>query len=115
MYVQAFPDGDAVFPVSGGPGAEAIWSRDGRELFYRNGLQMWAVDVETEPGFRAGTPRLLFEAEFALDYSGTGWPNYDVSLDGQQFLMARSAPAAATGYVVVQNWFEELKERVPVN
>ena len=46
--------------------------------------------------------------------TGTPFPNYDVSLDGRQFLMTRSAPAAATGYVVVLNWHQELLERVPI-
>ena len=113
VYVQAFPDGGPVIAVSSGPGTEAVWSRDGRELFYRNGPEMWVVEVETEPAFRPGTARLLFEGDYLPGVSGM--PNYDVSLDGQQFLMVRPPAAASTdGYVVVQSWFEELKRLVPV-
>ena len=91
-------------------------SPTGRELFYRQGPEFWAVEVETETEFRAGTPRLLFEAPYVNDSVGVGIPNYDVSLDGQQFLMMQSdATNEATGYAVVLNWFEELKARVPTN
>ena len=117
IRVTAFPDGGQVVTVSTGPGAEAVWSRDGQELFYRNGDELWVVDVETESAFTAGRPRLLFEAPYDLEvYSGiAGYANYDVSLDGQQFLMVRSGAAAeAQAFTVVENWFEELKERVPV-
>ena len=59
---------------------------------------------------------MLFEVPYALDPIGIGNPNYDVSLDGQQFLMAESTTAAeGTGFVVVQNWFEDLKRLVPID
>ena len=60
MFVKAFPEGGAEHPVSTGPGIEAVWSRDGRELFYRNDDELWVVDVETEPGFNAGTLHEFF-------------------------------------------------------
>ena len=113
VYVQAFPEGGRVIPISTGPGTEAVWSRDGRELFYRNGEQFWVVDVETEPEFTVASPRVLFEASYEPDLANNRAPNYDVSLDGQRFLMVQSGDAS--GFVVVQNWFEELKARVPAN
>ena len=77
--------------------------------------QLWVVEVETEGGFTAERPTVLFEGPYMTDPNGQGVPNYDVSLDGQQFLMVRSAEVAETpGFVVVENWFEELKARVPV-
>ena len=60
IYVQPFPEGGQRWLISTGGGIEPMWSRDGRELFYRNGNQMMAVPTDTEPGFNAGTPRLLF-------------------------------------------------------
>ena len=93
IQVTAFPDRSQMFPVSTGPGTEAVWSRDGRELFYRTGNQLWVVEVDP--------------------YS-FGTPYYDVSLDGQQFLMVRPGAGPGASFVVVENWFEELKERVPV-
>jgi len=47
VFVKAFPEGGAEHPVSTGTGTEPVWSRDGTELFYRNGNQMWVVEVET--------------------------------------------------------------------
>ena len=113
VHVQAFPEAGPVFSVSAGPGTAAVWSRDGREIFYRNGDQLWVVDVELEPEFRAGSATMLFERVMSADQFGN--PSYDVSLDGQQFLMVRRAASAEfTAFTLVQNWFEELKERVPV-
>ena len=119
VFVKAFPDGGEVFSVSTGSGTEVVWGRDGAELFYRSGLEMWAVDVETEGRFAAGRPRFLFEAGFTFEpFNGPagGYANYDVSLDGEQFLMVRRNVAAeAAAFVVVENRFEELKRLVPVD
>ena len=88
---------------------EPIWAQDGQELFYRNGDRMMVVAVETESGFSAGVPRLLFEGQSVLD----SHPRYDVSPDGQRFLLSRIEGAAQIK--VVPNWFEELKGRVSAN
>ncbi len=76
---------------------------------------MWAVEVETEGGFTAESPTLLFEGPYMTDGFGSGVLHYDVSLDRQQFLMVRSGEAETPRFVVVEHWFEELKQRVPVN
>ena len=91
-----------------------------RELFYRSGSQVLAVAVDLDPEFTVGRPSLLFEGPFLLDPIGLRWPNYDVSLDGQQFLMftdtgtINTEDAADPEIVVVENWFQELKKQVPV-
>jgi len=75
---------------------------------------MMAVDIATQPGFTAGKPRTLFEGRYAPTPATT--PNYDVSLDGQRFLMLKpneQEASAPTQINVVLNWFEELKRRVP--
>jgi hypothetical protein len=75
---------------------------------------MWAVDVATQPSFSVGKPRILFEGSYLP--SPGGGVSYDVSLDGQRFLMLKSAEqagAAPTQINVVLNWFEELKQKVP--
>jgi len=76
---------------------------------------MMAVEIATQPGFTAGKPRVLFEGQYRP--SPATFPNYDVSPDGQRFLMLRpveQAQAAPTQINVVLNWFEELKQKVPV-
>jgi len=75
---------------------------------------MMAVDVVTRPSFSAGKPKVLFEAQY-LPTPLTN-SNYDVSLDGQSFLMLKpieQVGTAPTQINVVLNWFEELKRRVP--
>ena len=71
---------------------------------------MMAVDIQTTPVFRAGVPKMLFEET----YSATG---YDVAPDGQRFLMVKP-PAVlqipADQLIVVVNWLEELRRRMPV-
>jgi len=95
---------------------EAVWNPNGGELFYRSGNKMMVVDVETKSGFSAGKPRLLFDAGLYAPTPAT-YPNYDVSRDGR-FLMLKPTEQqgqAATQINVVLNWFEELKQRVPVH
>jgi hypothetical protein len=103
--------------VSAEGGTEPAWDRNGRELFYRSGTKMMAVETTTQPNFTAGRPRVLFEGEYlATEYPQLG-SDYDVSPDAQRFLMvketARTSPADQINLVV--NWFGELKRRVPTN
>jgi len=94
-----------------------VWSSDGTELFYRNGNKMMVVEVGAEPS-AASLPRLLFES--GGEFETNRWmPYYDVSPDGERFLMIRRAGATeSTGAEqihVVLNWFEELERLVPTD
>ena len=114
VYVQRFPElGDKV-TISTAGGREPVWSRDGTELFYRGPEGMMVVPVETEPTFRAGAPELLFEQPYYQYFISR---TYDVQPDGQRFLMVKAEGQSddAGQIVVVENWFQELTERVPVN
>jgi eukaryotic-like serine/threonine-protein kinase len=114
VYVQPYPGPGGKWQISTEGGTEPVWNRNGRELFYRSGEKMMALDIATQPSFAAGKPRVLFEGRYN-PAPGTG-ANYDVSPDGQRFLMIKpreSAEAAPTQINVVLNWFEELKRRVP--
>ena len=108
IYVQPYPGPGAKLQISTEGGDGPVWPRNGRELFYRNGNKMMAVEIATQPSFSAGTPSMLFEISAT---SG----QYDVSSDGQRFLMVQQNEQAtsATQINVVLNWFEELKRRVP--
>ncbi len=86
-----------------------MWSADGNELFYRNGEEMMAVAVETKLEFKAGTPSTLFKGRYVHDI----FIHYDVSPDGQRFLMIKEAEKGQDRINVVLNWFEELKRLVP--
>jgi hypothetical protein len=91
-----------------------VWNRNGRELFYRSGDKMMAVEITTQGGFAVGKPRMLFEGKYVR--SEAHMPHYDVSSDGQHFLMLKPVEqqqAALTQINVVLNWTEELKRLVP--
>lgn len=73
-----------------------------------------AVEIATRPSFSSAKPRVLFEGQYQP--TPLTLPNYDVSPDGQRFLMLKpseSAEAGATQINVVLNWFEELKQKAP--
>ena len=114
VYAQPFPKGGAAISISTGAGTEPVWSRDGRELFYRTGNQMMVVPVDLGSD-NVGRPNVLFEGTYQSDTLSTGRANYDVSLDGQQFLMVTAGTRATPLQInVVLNWHEELKRLVPV-
>jgi Tol biopolymer transport system component len=112
VYVQPYPGPGGKWQISTEGGTEPVWNRNGRELFFRSGDKMMAVDIATQPRFSAGRPRVLFEGPYIpTPYT---FPNYDVSPDGQRFLMLKpSDQGAPTQIIVVLNWFEDLKRRVP--
>jgi dipeptidyl aminopeptidase/acylaminoacyl peptidase len=114
VYVQPYPGLDRRVPISTDGGTEPRWSRNGRELFYRNADKFMAVDVNTQPTFSAGSPRLLFQGRGVP--GSTSATGFDVSNDGQKFLMFESVESQprVTQIEVVMNWLEELKRFVPV-
>ncbi|HXW63062.1 MAG TPA: hypothetical protein VEJ45_10715 [Candidatus Acidoferrales bacterium] len=114
--MQTYPGPGGKWLISTDGGTEPVWNRNGRELFYRNGDKMMAVDISTQPSFAAGKPRQLFERRYLPNPLGLARANYDVSRDGQRFLMLKPVQqeqAAPTQINVVLNWSEELKSLVP--
>jgi len=110
VYVTAFPGPGPTWPVSTNGGTHVRWSRDGRELFYRNGDDFMAVPVTTRPTFTAGKPVLLFRGRYSYG-SGLGLPTYDVAPDGR-FLMIKNEDEAAERPRVIINWAETLQRIV---
>jgi serine/threonine-protein kinase len=123
IYVRPFPDvAGGQWQISTAGGEQALWARNGRELFYREpeGAVM-AVPVDAGGAFNTSPPKRLIDGGY---YSGTAgprsaWRTYDVSPDGRRFLMIKNPEqsqqtADTQRIVIVQNWFEELKRRVPV-
>ena len=108
VYVQPFPALGDKWLVSAGGGAEPRWSRDGRQLFYRQGNRMMVVDMQTKSAFKVRAPRLLFEGPYARS---NFWTNYDVAADGQRFVMLKEEDEARANQMlrVVLNWTDELK------
>jgi len=75
---------------------------------------MMVVSVDTEPSFTAEKPRLLFEGQYLLD-TRFNLPNYDISPDGQRFVMIKAVEGSTGQIHVILNWFEELKRLVPTD
>ena len=122
VYVQPFPATGAVYQISGSSedGHHPVWSADGRELFYipGPGTQLASVRITTSPAFVSSTVAPVV-MRFQNDAPTAPARNYDVSRDGTFIgLMPGGVPTgdrAAMQFVVVLNWFEELKRLVPVN
>lgn len=111
VYVKTFPDDSGgKWRVSTNGGAEPLWSRDGRELFYRGENKIISVAVETEPVFKLGTRKMLFEDVYRKWIPHT---NYDIHPDNEHFVFVKIPEETSMGMIVVLNWFEELKRLVP--
>jgi serine/threonine-protein kinase len=100
VYVQSIAGGPSS-RVSMSGGTEPVWSRDGRELFYRHGDQMMAVPIVGNPSVQPGMATRLFTRNFQRD-PGDNLPNYDVAPDGR-FLMVRRADTPVDLKVIL-NW-----------
>ena len=115
VFVQAFQSPKRKWPISpaGISAGDPLWSSDGRELFYRDldAEKIVAVDVETADEFAAGTPEFLFD-DFYLEHIAYG-RTYDITPDGQRFVMVKEMNPPPRRIAVVLNWFEELKRLAP--
>ncbi len=121
VYVRPFPDvNNGKWQVSTSGGNTPLWSPDGRELYYHIGDAAMAVPVETEPVFKPGKPKVLFQLKTTIRTGGmdlSDWTYWDISPDGKRFLMVKQTDAAAEDprkINIVLNWLEELKEKVSV-
>jgi Tol biopolymer transport system component len=114
VFIQSFPDPERKrLKVSPAHGSEPMWTRRGRELVYRDGDRVVAVSIDPESG-ASGPPQVLFAGPYPDNPGWTRPRSYDVTRDGERFLLARLPGAQPTPrIVVVLNWFEELRERVP--
>ena len=88
VHVQPFPGPGNRRQISTDGGTEVVWSRDGRELFYRNGSRLMAVSVDTA-SLSVGQTTTLFDAPLML--GSPGLPAYDVTADGR-FVMVEPGP-----------------------
>ena len=115
IYVKPFPGPGGKWQVSTDGGLGPLWARKGLQLFYRSfNHKMMAVTIKTKPAFSAANPTEVFDDYYAG--SNFASPNYDVTPDGQRFLMVTPSgkePDVTQQVSVVLNWFEELERRVP--
>ena len=107
VYVRSFLESGGQWKISNDGGEWPIWSRDGRELFYRSSAasatpgELRVVRVSTRPTFAAAAPVPLFDAR--------SFGRYDVSMDGRRLLMVYAPPQQRTQLQLVANWSEDLR------
>jgi hypothetical protein len=112
VYVRAFPDNGGLWKISNNGGQNPIWSRSGHDLLYQAGDQEMAVSYSVNgSAFVLGKPRVW------LDKVG-GIVN-DISLDGKRLVVltpveSPGAPKTEHEVVLIQNFVDELRRRVPV-
>ena len=122
IYVQPFPAvGDGKWLVSPSVVASSpVWSPDGRELFFATPLEVRSARVETEPSFTARAPEPLFDVTPYAVFGGGR--QFDIAPDGNRFIFRKPAMPGETGedepfngIIFVENWLQELTERVSAN
>jgi len=119
IYVLPYPNVNAAQPrrISSAGGIKPLWAHNGRELFYvtpDNSVMAVPVD-ERDASLNPGRPVKVIEGPYLTRGPFTA-RSYDVSLDGQRFLMLKLPPfdpATAPQIVIRQNWFEELRRLAP--
>jgi eukaryotic-like serine/threonine-protein kinase len=110
IYVRPFPNVDSGrWQVSTGGGTRPAWARNGRELFYYQAPgKILAVPIQPGAAFASGTPQVVVNGQYAVAQPGR---TYDLSPAGKRFLMIKDATPSQL--VVLLNWLNELKARVP--
>lgn len=102
LWVTPFPQGGPKWQLTRNGAREAVWSHDGRELYFRQGDTMNAITIHDTPTFSWDPAHELFTGVF-FQLGGPGNVHYDVAKDGR-FLMIQEAPPRTPSFNVVRNW-----------
>jgi len=104
VYVQSFPGGGNKRIVSSGGGAEPRWRADGRELFYLSAnRRLMTVSTTIGAEFDSAKPQALFD----MNVPDLGFPflkRYDVTPDGQRFIVQELTTVRSPSLTVIMNW-----------
>jgi serine/threonine-protein kinase len=111
VYARPFPGPGGKVQVSTEGGMEPVWSRDGKEIYFRNRDRMMMASVRLGPELSVGKPAALFEKPGFLIVPFTEFRQYDVAPDGRSFVMIQLPDGAAPAPVpvLVTNWFAEVE------
>jgi len=121
VYVRSFASpASGKWQVSANGGVEPWWGPKGDELFYvaADTKQLMSIHVPPGSDWAPGPAKVVFkDPYFWGTVAGAAAATFDISPDGQRFLMIRPIKDAevstTSNLIVVQNWFEELKRLVP--
>jgi serine/threonine protein kinase len=113
VYIQSFPDPTrSKRQISSGGGSSPVWTRGGREVVFVRDDSVMAATVDPVSG-SAGVPALLFAGAFRSSAPADEGRTYDVSPDGQRFLMLKwPAGEARRRVLVTTGWWPELRALV---
>jgi eukaryotic-like serine/threonine-protein kinase len=109
IYVQSYPPSGSESKISANGGIQPKWRRDGKEIYYLalDGTIM-AVAIRASPSFKAGVPVALFDSRFGSYRTKN---NYDVTKDGQRFLVNSAIQNGVTSSITITlNWTSLLKK-----
>jgi hypothetical protein len=125
VYLQRYGGPAQRIQVTRSGGTDPAWNPTskpgGGELFCRapdeaGTVWMTVFPIRTEPALVIGPPRRLFSTK-AMPMGSDSIRAYDVTPDGQRFLLRRTEPTPPTAPVthinLIENWFEELKKKAP--
>jgi len=109
VYVVPFPGPGGKWQVSPGGGCYARWRRDGKELFYLSpDNRIMTAEVKTDgSSFAIGAVKPLFETRIYRSTFG----GYDVTADGQRFIICYEPGQPNVAITLVENWDAELKKK----
>jgi eukaryotic-like serine/threonine-protein kinase len=115
VYVVPFSGGVGRWQISTNGGVEERWSKAGHELFYisTNGSTLMSVQYSVDKNsFQPGNPQELFTDRFE---ARAPFMSYDVTPDGQHFVMFQFAGGRATPTsepIVALNWLDQARQLV---
>ena len=112
VYVTSFPDANGKWQVSTDGGEQPRWRGDGAEIYFLSSdAKLMAVSVYTKNEFQSGTPAILFQTDPREQVATTEQVVYDVSRDGQRFLVnSKYNNGSAHPMSVILNWKSETKD-----
>jgi Tol biopolymer transport system component len=112
IYVSPFLSGNGKWQVSSGGGQEPRWRKDGTELFYLSPEgRMMAVAVTAGSSFKGASPVALFQTHRRQPVSSQDVFSYDVSGDGQRFLIATKMDEGnAAPLSITLNWASDMEK-----
>lgn len=115
VYVRPYEQSGARIQISTDGGSQPVWSRNGRELFFRNDDQLMVVSVNPGSKLTVGKPVVLFQRHTRESAAGSAYgltADYDVSLEGQRFVFPKYDPnvSSAPKLKVILNWFDAITQ-----
>ncbi|HSM04008.1 MAG TPA: hypothetical protein VK858_05280, partial [Longimicrobiales bacterium] len=109
VWVRPFTGRGSPVQISGNGGTEPVWARDSEELFFRSASEMMVVQVPQDPASDFGVPTALFPDSFQRNLFGGNSANFDVSGDGERFLVVRRRDRVQPTVIdVILNWVSVL-------